>query len=147
MSINKVILVGNVGKDVETKEVGNGNKVANFSLATSESYTDKQGQKQTVTEWHNLVIWGKLAEIAEKYVTKGQQLYVEGKIKTRSWEKDGQKHYTTEIYVDNLQILSKKQEQNEQQHESQPETGLQQKSIKQQIIENITQPEEDDLPF
>ena len=145
MSINKVILVGNVGKDVETKDV-NGNKVANFSLATSESYTDKQGQKQTVTEWHNLVIWGKLAEVAEKYVTKGQQLYVEGKIKTRSWEKDGQKHYATEIYVDNLQILSKKQDA---QNESQPETGLKQKSAKELAMEKAQsfEPEEDDLPF
>lgn len=119
MSINKVILVGNVGKDPEVRTFDSGNKVANFPLATSEKYTNKSGEKVENTEWHNIAVFGKLADIVEKYVVKGQQLYIEGKIKTRSWEKDGEKKYMTEIVLmgfnDSLQMLGTKSSSPEQQ--------------------------------
>lgn len=106
MSVNKVILVGNVGKDPEVRHIDSGVAVANFSLATSESYTAKNGEKVTTTEWHNIVMWRGLAEIAEKYVKKGKQLYIEGKLRTRSWDdKDGNKRYTTEVVADNMMLL------------------------------------------
>lgn len=109
MSVNKVILVGNVGKDPEVRHLDSGVAVANFSLATSESYTAKNGERVTTTEWHNIVLWRGLAEVAEKYVTKGRQLYIEGRIRTRSWDdKDGNKRYTTEIYGDSMQMLGTK---------------------------------------
>lgn len=104
--INKVVLVGNVGKDPEVKYFDNDSVVANFSLATSESYTNKNGEKVTNTEWHNIQVWRGLAKVVEKYVKKGDLLYVEGKIKTRSYDdKDGNKKYTTEIQVDELKML------------------------------------------
>jgi single-strand DNA-binding protein len=107
-SVNKVILIGRLGKDPEIKQVGEA-KVANFSLATSEKYTDKSGQKVEQTEWHNIVMWRGLAELAEKYLTKGSQIYVEGKIKTRSWDdKDGNKRYITEIAADQMTFLGSK---------------------------------------
>lgn len=89
-SLNKVQLIGRTGKDPEVRHLDSGVTVASFSLATSENYTNKQGEKVEQTEWHNIVAWGKLAEIIEKWVTKGQLLYIEGKLKTRKWEKDGQ---------------------------------------------------------
>ena len=111
--LNKVILIGNVGADPEVKSVGE-SKVANLTLATSETYKDKQGEKKTVTEWHRLVIWRGLAEIVEKYVKKGTSLYVEGKLQTRSWEdKDGNKKFTTEIVVDTLKMLGGGQKKDE----------------------------------
>ncbi|MDD2621751.1 MAG: single-stranded DNA-binding protein [Bacteroidales bacterium] len=103
--INKVILVGNLGKDPEVKTIENGIKFARFSLATTETYRDKTGERKDVTEWHNVVCWRNLAEIAEKYLTKGKQIYVEGKIKTRSWEDNGVKKYITEIVADNFTML------------------------------------------
>ena len=107
--INKVILVGNLGKDPEIRNLENGASVARFPLATSESYTDKQtNEKKTVTEWHNVVLWRGLATIAEKYLTKGKQVYIEGKIKTRQWtDADGNTRYTTEIVGDQLQLLGR----------------------------------------
>ncbi|MDX8341040.1 single-stranded DNA-binding protein [Draconibacterium sp. IB214405] len=106
MSVNKVILVGNVGKDPEVRHLDTGVAVANFPLATSESYTAKSGERVTTTEWHNIVLWRGLAEVAEKYVTKGRQLYIEGRIRTRSYDdKDGNKRYVTEIYGDQMQML------------------------------------------
>ncbi len=110
MSINKVILVGHVGKDPEVRHLDSDTSVANFTLATSESYTNKSGERVENTEWHNIVCWRKLATIAENYVKKGTQLYIEGKIKTRSYEQDGNKKYITEIYADTLQLLGKKNE-------------------------------------
>lgn len=107
--VNKVIIVGNLGKDPEVKAAGQ-STVANFSLATSESYTDKSGAKQEKTEWHRIVAWGKLAELAGQYLKKGRQVYVEGKLQTREWEKDGQKKYTTEIVASNITFLGGKQE-------------------------------------
>ncbi len=111
MSVNKVILIGNVGKDPEVRYFENDRAVANFPLATTErGFTTSSGQQiPERTEWHNIVIWGGLAKVAESYVKKGTQLYIEGKLRTRSWDdKDGNKRYTTEIYVDNLQLLGRK---------------------------------------
>ncbi|MDR2887048.1 MAG: single-stranded DNA-binding protein [Bacteroidales bacterium] len=110
MSINKVILVGHVGKDPVVRYFDKGVAHAAFSLATSESYTNKQGETVTSTEWHNIVLWRALAEVAEKTVRKGSQLYITGKIKTRSYvDKDGATRYITEILADTLIVLEKKQ--------------------------------------
>ena len=109
-SVNKVILVGNVGKDPEVRYLEGGTAVANFPLATSETYKDKSGNRVETTEWHNVVAWRGLAEIIEKYVKKGSQLYIEGKLRTRSWnDKEGNKRYTTEIVADNLVLLGRKE--------------------------------------
>lgn len=139
MGINKVILVGNVGKDPEIRHLDSGVAVASFPLATSETYKDKSGQRVTNTEWHNVVLWRGLADIAEKYVKKGNPLYIEGKIRTRSWEdKDGNKRYTTEIIADNMQMLGAKQ--------SNEEAASSDENISSADIENIPA-EDDDLPF
>ena len=105
--VNKVILIGNLGSDPEVKYLSSGVPVANVSLATSESWTDKQsGERQEKTEWHRLVIWRKTAEIAGQYLRKGSKIYVEGRLETRSWEdQSGQKKYTTEIVVNDMQML------------------------------------------
>ncbi len=109
--VNKVILIGNLGKDPEVKHLENGSTVARFSLATTETYKDKEGNRIKQTEWHNIVVWRGLADIAEKYLNKGSQIFVEGKIKTRSWEdKEGIKRYTTEIVGDNFTILGSKRD-------------------------------------
>ncbi|MDG1779646.1 MAG: single-stranded DNA-binding protein [Flavobacteriales bacterium] len=107
--INKVILLGNLGRDPEMRHLPTGVAVCTFSIATSETYTDKQsGEKRTNTEWHNVVLWRRLAETAEKYLHKGSQVYIEGKIRTRSWEDEsGQKRYTTEIVGDVMQLLGR----------------------------------------
>lgn len=113
--INKVILVGNLGKDPEVRYLEGGIAVANFPLATTENFRDKLGNKQEQTEWHQIVLWRKLAEVAEKYLRKGQQVYIEGKIRSRSWEdKDGNKRYTTEIFGDVVTILSRMQPDQQQ---------------------------------
>lgn len=110
MSINKVILVGNVGADPEVRHLDNNVAVANFRLATSESYIAKNGERITTTEWHNIVLWRGLAEVAEKYIRKGKQIYVEGRIRTRSYDdKDGQKRYITEIYGDVVRLLGSRE--------------------------------------
>jgi single-strand DNA-binding protein len=104
--VNKIILIGNVGKDPEVRYLQNGTAVAQFSLATSETYKDKDGNKQTSTEWHNIVLWRGLAEIAEKYIKKGSKLYIEGKITYRSYDaQDGTKRYVTEVVGNNMQML------------------------------------------
>jgi single-strand DNA-binding protein len=110
MSINKVILVGNVGKDPEIRHLDSETAVAHFPLATSENYTNKNGEKVESTEWHNIVCWRKLATLAENYIRKGTQLYVEGKIRTRSYDQDGIKKYITEINADTVQLLGRKNE-------------------------------------
>ena len=112
--VNKVILIGNVGEDPDVKYLEGGVAVARFSLATSEVYNNKNGERVTQTEWHNIVLWRNLAQIAEKYVKKGMMLYVEGRLRTRSWDdQNGVKRYTTEIYGDNFQMLSRKQDNGE----------------------------------
>ena len=107
--VNKVILIGNLGKDPEVRYLDNGVAVANFSLATTENYKNKEGERVSQTEWHNIVLWRGLAEVAEKYLRKGGSVYIEGKIKTRKWEdKDGNTRYSTEILGDNMTMLGGK---------------------------------------
>ncbi len=107
--LNKVMLIGNLGKDPEVKYMENNVALAKFSLATTESYKDKSGNQVQQTEWHNIVLWRGLAEVAEKFLKKGSKIYLEGKIKTRSWEDTNSvKKYTTEILGDNLILLDKK---------------------------------------
>ena len=107
--VNKVILVGNLGKDPEVRHLDNGIAVANFSLATTESYTNKQGERVNQTEWHNIVLWRGLADVAEKYLKKGNSIYVEGKISTRKWEdKEGNTRYSTDIIADKMTMLGSK---------------------------------------
>lgn len=108
--LNKVILVGNLGKDPEVRHLEGGVAVANFSLATSESFKDKSGQRVEQTEWHNIVVWRGLAEAAEKYLKKGMTIYMEGKLRTRSWDdKEGHKRYITEIVGDTFTVLNRKE--------------------------------------
>ena len=150
MSVNKVILVGNVGKDPEVRHLDSGVAVANFPLATSESYTAKNGDRVTTTEWHNIVLWRGLAEVAEKYVTKGRQLYIEGRIRTRSYDdKEGNKKYITEIYGDVMQMLGNKADN---QSSSNQENVAQNNEVSTTtpIVNEpeVNEPEgDDDLPF
>ncbi|MCD6024254.1 MAG: single-stranded DNA-binding protein [Fibrobacteria bacterium] len=105
-SLNKVMLIGNLGKDPEVRAIPSGVKVANFSIATSENYTGKDGNKVEKTEWHNIVMWRGLAEVAEKYLKKGSPVFIEGRLQTRSWDdQSGNKRYTTEIVADNMVML------------------------------------------
>lgn len=136
--VNKVYLVGNVGKDPEVRYIESGVAVANFSLATNESYKNKSGERVTNTEWHNIVVWRGLAEVVEKYVKKGTMLYVEGKLRTRSYDdQNGNKRYITEIVADNLKMLDRAGGDNSQNNQSQGEaqTG------------SFEAEETDDLPF
>lgn len=105
--VNKVILVGNLGKDPEVRHLESGVMVANFPLATTESYRDRNtGERRQTTEWHNVVLWRGLAEISEKYLKKGNQVYIEGKLRTRSWQdQEGNTRYTTEVVADNMTML------------------------------------------
>jgi single-strand DNA-binding protein len=104
--VNKVILVGNLGRDPEVRYIRDGTAVANLRIATSETWNDANGQKQERTEWHRVVAWGKLAEIAKEYMTKGRQVYVEGRLQTRSWDdREGNKRYTTEVRADQMIML------------------------------------------
>lgn len=135
--VNKVILVGNLGKDPEVRYTPSGAAVANFSLATSEKYTDKSGQKVDKTEWHNIVAWNKTAEICKQYLTKGSTIFVEGKIQTRSWDdKEGKKCYITEVLIGNMQMLGSRQ--GGQNANPKPEASQQSQQ---------TQTDEEDLPF
>lgn len=110
-SVNKVILIGNLGKDPDFRVTPGGQPVANFSIATTEKWSDKAGEKKEKTEWHNIVLWGRLAEIANQYLRKGGSVYIEGRLQTRSWDdKDGNKRYTTEIVGNSLQMLGGRRE-------------------------------------
>ena len=139
MSVNKVILVGNVGADPEVKYLDNGVAVCRLSLATNETYARNE-EKVTQTEWHRLVLWRKLAEIAEKHVKKGDLLYVEGRIRSNSWEdKDGIKRYTTEIFVDSFKFIGNKGDK---------EGSIVDVPVKTQAaVTNTAEEETDDLPF
>jgi single-strand DNA-binding protein len=135
--INKVILVGHLGKDPEIRSLESGAKVASFSLATTESYKGKDGQRVEQTEWHNIVLWRGLADITEKYLKKGNLVYIEGKIRSRSYEKDGIKKYITEIIADNMTMLGGKRDS---------DTGGSPEPLSNDV--NETQPGPvDDLPF
>ncbi|MEM7048890.1 MAG: single-stranded DNA-binding protein [Acidobacteriota bacterium] len=113
--VNKVILVGNLGRDPEVRNTPNGQSVASFSLATSRRWRDREGQSQSETTWHNIVCWGKSAEIAGRFLQKGKQVYIEGRLQTRSWEdrKTGEKKYRTEIVCDNFQMLGQRGERDD----------------------------------
>ena len=143
--VNKVILIGRLGKDPEVRNLENGATVASFSMATTEYYKDKvTGEKKEITEWHNVSVWRGLAETASKYLHKGDLLYVEGRLRTRSWEKDGVTRYSTEIVGDNMNMLSPK-----------PSGGGNSEykpSAPQQASSNVNpqpspEPTTDDLPF
>src|SRR6267154_407171 len=117
--VNKVILVGRLGKDPEVRNLENGATVANFTIATSESYRDKTtGDRKEITEWHNIVLWRGLADVAAKYLHKGDMVYIEGRLRTRSWEKEGVTRYTTEIVGDNMTMLSTKPTSGNQEYSS-----------------------------
>jgi single-strand DNA-binding protein len=105
--VNKVILIGNLGRDPEVRSTPSGQSVASFTLATNRKWKDKNGQKQEQTEWHQIVCWGRQAEVAGQYLTKGKQIYVEGRLQTRSWDdkQSGEKRYRTEVICDNFQML------------------------------------------
>jgi len=109
-SVNKVILIGNLGQDPELKYTPSGVPVCSFSLATTEKWSDKDGNKVEKTEWHKIKVWRKQAEIAAEYLKKGSPIYVEGRLETRSWEQDGQKKYMTEIICDRFQMLGRKED-------------------------------------
>jgi len=122
--VNKVILIGNLGKDPEVRYLDNGVAVANLSLATSENYKNKQGERVTQTEWHDVVLWRGLAEVAEKYLKKGSSVYIEGKLRTNKWvDKDENTRYKTEVLADKLTMLGRSQNQ-EQSTESTSEDDL-----------------------
>ena len=137
--VNKVILVGNLGKDPEVRHLDNGIAVANFSLATTESYTNKQGERVNQTEWHNIVLWRGLADVAEKYLKKGNSVYVEGKISTRKWEdKEGNTRYSTDIIADKMTMLGSKSDNSNTSTESRTSSTEPKPS---------EDSENDDLPF
>ena len=112
MSFNKICLIGNLGKDPEVKTFDNGNSVTKFTLATSETYKDKQGQKQTETEWHNITAWGKLGEICSQYLKKGSKIYAEGQLKSRKYDVNGETRTAYEITIKEMRMLGEKQESN-----------------------------------
>ncbi|MFC2137527.1 single-stranded DNA-binding protein [Bacteroidota bacterium] len=146
MAVNKVILLGNVGKDPEVRYLESGVAVAKFSFATSETYKNKNNEKVTNTEWHNIVLWRALAELAEKYIKKGSQLYIEGKIRTRSYDdKDGNKKYITEIYGDTVQLLGKKSDSGESSPSESKKSEETNNALNDILPENDNV--EDDLPF
>jgi single-strand DNA-binding protein len=144
--INKVILVGNLGQDPEVRYMPDGTAVANFSIATSESWKDKQtGEKKERTEWHRIVAWRALGELCGKYLSKGRQVYVEGKLQTRSWEKDGVTRYTTEIVASEVQFLGSGREEGS----ANPRQGRAQSQSYDQGYPEPPMPDtrDDDIPF
>ena len=152
--VNKVILVGNLGKDPEVRHLESGASVASFSLATTESYKDRTtGERKEITEWHNITLWRGLADVAEKYLKKGSQIYVEGKLRTRSWEdKEGNTRYTTEVIGDSMTMLGSPGGGggNSQQYSgSTQSSGTTKKASPAQSGSDIEQDsiEDDDLPF
>jgi single-strand DNA-binding protein len=141
-TINKVILIGNLGDDVKMHYFDDQNCVGRFPIATSESYTNKQtGEKITNTDWHNIVVRNGLAKVCEKYLSKGDKVYVEGKLKNRQWEQDGVKRYSTEVQVNEMTMLSNKKNTNNSNMEQQNEQAAP------QIKKSVSEEETDDLPF
>ena len=145
-TVNKVILIGNLGKDPEVRHLENGTVVANFPIATSESYTDKNtGQKVENTDWHDIVVWRGLASIVEKYVRKGQKVYIEGKLRKRSWQdKENNTRYATEIIADELTILSRPENTSQQSKSPYGDEGIPDKPSP---VDDIIKNDKDDLPF
>lgn len=164
MSLNKVMLIGNVGRDPEVRYLdgnttagGQGAKVATFTLATTERYRDRNGELRENTEWHNIVAWRNSADVAEKFIHKGTQIYVEGRLRTRSWtDQTGTKKFTTEIIVDNLQLLGRRDDnqgasapQQQYHPQSQPQYQAPQNAAQpvQAVSIDLEEGPSDDLPF
>lgn len=161
MSVNKVILVGRLGQNPEVRYTPSGAAVANFSIATNESWVDKSGQKQDRTEWHRIVVWGKTAENCNQFLTKGRQIYVEGRLQTRQWQdKDGQTKSTTEVQAQTVQFLGDKGAPGPQSSSERPSYGREQSASGQAPGQSFSQPPggyssspmepsftEDDIPF
>lgn len=147
--INKVIVLGNLGKDPEMRHTPAGVPVCSFSIATSEVYIDKQsGEKKEITEWHSIVLWRKLAETAEKYLRKGSQVYIEGKLRTRSWDDDGgQKRYTTEIVADVMQLLGRAGDSPGRSGVPHPASTTEDQPASASASAGHTDQDENDLPF
>ena len=153
--INKVILVGNLGRDPEMRYTQNGVAVCSFSLATSETYRDRtSGEKVTQTEWHNIILWRGLAETAEKYLRKGSSVYIDGKIRTRKWEdQQGQTRYTSEIIADTMQMLDRRDSSAAASQAAAQPAATQEKpadapaATQEQTADAPAAPEPDDLPF
>lgn len=147
--VNKVILVGNLGADPETRTIESGAKVANFSIATSERYKDKNGNQVDKTEWHNIVMWRGLADIAEKYLKKGSQVFIEGKLRTRSWDdQNGNKRYTTEVLADNMTLLGRTEGSGSQGGGSAPAPSTSAPAASQSNKPSASMDDiDDDLPF
>lgn len=144
-ALNKVMLIGRLGKDPEVRYLEGGTPVANFTIATSEKYKNKSGEWVEQTEWHNIVAWRGLAELTEKYLKKGKQVFIEGKIRTRSWEdKDKNKRYTTEVVADNMMLLGSPEKHDESSNI--PEAVS---AVKDELTETAHVPAKpaDDLPF
>ena len=141
-SVNKVILVGRLGKDPEVKSTPSGATVAKFSMATDERYTDKSGEKQERTEWHNIVAWSKLAEICGQYLRKGKLVYIEGSLRTDSWEdkESGQKRYRTEIVAQHMQMLDKRSD-------SDGSAGSYSGGAKRASTDSAVAEDDDEIPF
>ncbi len=144
--VNKVILVGHLGRDPELRYTQSGQAVANFTLATSESYSKRDGEREERTEWHRIVAWGRLAEICAEYLSKGRQIYIEGRIQTREWEdREGEKRRTTEIVAREMQMLGRRGETNTSYNDSQaPTTDTPAPST---TADPSTPPPDDDIPF
>lgn len=144
--VNKVILVGRLGKDPEVRNLDSGAAVANFSVATSETYKDRNtGEKKEITEWHNVVLWRGLAEIAQRYLHKGDMVYIEGKLRTRSWEKEGVTRYTTEVVGDNMTMLSPRSGGGS--HSAEMSSAGQDRSSQEPFRAPVDNSSTDDLPF
>jgi single-strand DNA-binding protein len=147
-SVNKVILIGNLGKDPEIRRLENGAVVASFSIATSETYIEKStGERRETTDWHNIVAWRGLAEVIEKYLRKGTKIYVEGKLKTRTWQdKEGNNRYTTEVLAEEMTILSRPE--NDRNNQEPKEIYSSQGTPSQPSpMPSISEDLDDDLPF
>jgi single-strand DNA-binding protein len=150
-SVNKVILVGRLGKDPEVRFTQGGKAVANFSIATDESFKDASGEKQKKTEWHNIVVWGNSVEaFVQKYLHKGDMVYIEGKLQTRSWEKDGVKKYTTEVNVTDIKglVLGDSESQPAAQQQQRP-AATQSRSavVRRDTAPMAAQVDDEDMPF
>ena len=149
-TVNKVILIGNLGKDPEVRVLENGVKLVRFPIATSESYVDKAtGERRVVTDWHNIVLWRGLADVASKYLSKGQKIYVEGKLKTRSWTDEmGVKKYSTEVVGDNMTMLSSKGEFAQSENLNSPDFSSEgTPNSPEPLSDNLMEDSNDDLPF
>jgi len=153
-SVNKVILLGNLGRDPELRFMPNGDAVCNFSIATTDSWKDKAGEKQERTEWHNIVMYRKLAEIAGEYLKKGSSIYVEGRLQTRKWQtKEGQDRYTTEVIADSMQMLGGRSNASQSEKSSDENFSKGSSPVNNQVnTSNESSPTsfdefEDDIPF